>query len=86
MFLECQPKTMCRPLDPKPNIMKDGQKYTIDNTTCCPSSKIICDKSLCPPQIKNCVKEFYELKKVLGQPDDCCDEYTCGKLFNLWKI
>lgn len=52
-------------------------KVFTDTSGCCPTSKLVCDKSLCPPKLKKCEKEFYELVKIDGVKDECCEQLKC---------
>lgn len=46
----------------------------IDESGCCPVTSVICDSSLCPPEITECNEEFYEVNVKNGK---CCREYSC---------
>lgn len=72
---ECKPISECEELI-KPKL-QHGQKIITETSGCCPTYKIVCDKSLCPPKIK-CTKEFYELVAVESNGDICCDLYICS--------
>lgn len=56
-------------------------KAVIDTTGCCPASKLVCDKSLCPPKPTQCTEAFYVVEKTKSADDKiCCDTYECRKL------
>lgn len=82
--LECIPKNQCPPLQNSTTTEK-GFKTLVDSTGCCPTSKLVCDRSLCPVKPAKCVKEFYEVQIVkTANKTGCCDEYECSKNINFF--
>lgn len=75
-FSDCIPKSKCKPVQNYTSL-EPGQKVVIDSTGCCPTSKVICDKSTCPPKPLNCVEEFYMVEKIPSKPDECCEKFKC---------
>lgn len=72
----------CKPIDQcVPNVVRDlrpGEKIVQETTGCCPTSKIVCDKSTCPVKPLRCEHDFYEVVRDANQaPDTCCDAYEC---------
>lgn len=79
--LDCIPKTQCKPVQNFTQL-EPGFKAIIDTTGCCPISKLVCDKSLCPPKPIQCTEAFYVLEKTKSADDKiCCDIYECRKFF-----
>lgn len=82
-FPECIPKAQCKPLE-KLSSTELGFKNVVDTSGCCPVSKLICDKSLCPKKPAQCTEAFYILETVKKATDTkCCDEFECRK-FKTW--
>jgi hypothetical protein len=77
--LDCIPKAQCKPVQNFTQL-EPGFKAIIDTTGCCPISKLVCDKSLCPPKPAQCTEAFYVLEKTKSADDKiCCDIYECRK-------
>lgn len=74
-FLECKPKEECDVLVPP--TLKPGEKLIKEEEGCCPTQKVVCDKSTCPAKPSTCVEEFYEVYEK-QEPFDCCPTYYCG--------
>ena len=83
--LDCIPKSQCKPTQNyNTTKLEPGFKAIIDTTGCCPVSKLICDKSLCPHRPKQCTEAFYVVEKTKSADDKiCCDIYECRKFFQL---
>lgn len=63
--------------------LEPGQKTVIDTTGCCPTSKLICDKSTCPPKPPQCTEAFYSVEKTQTATDKiCCDIFECREYFS----
>lgn len=79
--LDCVPKSQCKPTQNyNTTKLEPGFKAIIDTTGCCPVSKLICDKSLCPPRPIQCTEAFYVVEKTKSADDKiCCDIYECRK-------
>lgn len=76
-FLDCIPKDQCKPLE-KLAATQPGFKVIVDETGCCPISKLVCDKSLCPTKPSQCNEAFYVLQIVkTASQTNCCDEFEC---------
>lgn len=60
-----------------PPPLKPGEKLIKDNEGCCPTQKVVCDKTTCPAKPDSCVEEFYEVYEK-QEPLDCCPTYYCG--------
>lgn len=75
-FPDCIEKSKCKPPQNYTSLLP-GITVAIDNTGCCPVSKLVCDKSKCPPKPSTCAEEFYEVEKQETLPDACCEEYKC---------
>ncbi|XP_037900754.1 hemocytin [Glossina fuscipes] len=73
---ECKPKEDCDPLEPV-GYLKYGQTVVKEEIGCCPTQKVICDKTTCLPKPPKCGMEFYEVY-TKQEPDDCCPSYECG--------
>jgi hypothetical protein len=88
-YIDCIPKAQCKPVQNYTNL-EVGFKAVVDNTGCCPTSKLICDKLLCPPKPSACTEAFYQLKQTKAANDKiCCDIYECRKSQyreNNWKF
>lgn len=72
----------CKPIDQcVPNVVRNlrpGEKVVHETSGCCPTSKIVCDKSACPVKPLGCDSDFYEvIRKPNEATDACCDEYEC---------
>lgn len=77
---DCVPKDQCKPLQSQ-QASQPGLKTIIDTTGCCPVSKVVCDKSLCPKKPSQCSEAFSVLEKTKTAGGEvCCDEYECRKL------
>ncbi|KAL7040824.1 hypothetical protein ACKWTF_000531 [Chironomus riparius] len=76
---DCIPKSQCKPTQNyNTTKLEPGFKAIIDTTGCCPVSKLICDKSLCPPRPIQCTEAFYVVEKTKSADDKiCCDIYEC---------
>lgn len=73
---ECKPIDQCVPN--KVRELRPGEKIIQEASGCCPTSKIVCDKSTCPVKSIRCEHDFYEVVRKANQPiDACCDEYEC---------
>jgi von Willebrand factor len=49
----------------------------LDTSGCCPTMKLVCDKTKCPPKPKACTEALFELLPKPTTPDSCCDEWEC---------
>lgn len=72
----------CKPIDQcVPNVVREllpGEKIVQESSGCCPTSKIVCDKSTCPMKPLRCEHDFYEVVRQANQAiDACCDVYEC---------
>lgn len=61
--------------------LEPGFKKIIDSLGCCPTSKLICDKSLCPQKPTQCTEAFYVMVTKTKTLNDkiCCEIYECRK-------
>ena len=85
LILECIAKEDCPPLK---NIssLEIGMKVEIDSTTCCNSTKAVCDPSLCPLKPARCSDAFYDVVLVRSvNVTKCCDIFECSKFMVLFK-
>jgi hypothetical protein len=76
LFPDCIEKSKCKPPQNFTDLLP-GFNVAIDNTGCCPASKLVCDKSTCPPKPKSCAEEFYEVEEQVTPADACCQEFKC---------
>lgn len=73
---DCKPYDECTPLTPL-NV-KLGEKVVADVSGCCPTHKVVCDKSKCPVKPVRCDQEFYEVYELDAiEVDQCCIEFIC---------
>ncbi|XP_037934058.1 hemocytin isoform X2 [Teleopsis dalmanni] len=73
---ECKPKEECDKLVP-PKELQPGQKVVQEELGCCPTQKIVCDKTTCPEAPQTCTEKFFEVTK-LEKPELCCPVYKCA--------
>lgn len=60
-------------------------KKVIDKTGCCAVSKLICDKSKCPPKPPQCTEAFHIMEKTQTASDKiCCDIFECREYPRFW--
>lgn len=79
---ECKPLNQCK--QTKPRSLRVGEKLVDEKIGCCPTEKIVCDKSLCPPIPSHCAEAFHEIvRKEQQNIDYCCDEFECRPPKNL---
>lgn len=73
---ECKPLAEC-----KPQVLRElqpGEDIVKELTGCCPSSKIVCDKTKCPEKPSKCDQEFYEvIADETTLKHDCCPKFKC---------
>lgn len=75
---ECKPLSECDPTKKFPLPLEPGMKVITDSSGCCPTTSLICDKTLCKPKLKDCKEKFYEVVKEISKNDkQCCEEYKC---------
>lgn len=73
----------CKPMDQcKPTMLRNllpGEFVVKEVNGCCPASKILCDKSKCPPKPTSCAQEFFEARLVTENvtAETCCPQYKC---------
>lgn len=78
---ECKPTDQCKPI-PIPKL-QPGEVIINETSGCCPTRKVICDKSKCPPKPLKCEEQFYELVKNNTVSNACCDRFDCVPPKNL---
>jgi von Willebrand factor len=61
-------------------------KKAIDTTGCCPTAKLVCDKSQCPAKPKSCKEPMFEVVPKPETPDSCCEEWDCVSPKNLCVV
>ncbi|XP_059615285.1 hemocytin [Phlebotomus argentipes] len=77
IICECKPASDCPPPEVFPAQLLPGFKVFEDTSGCCPTARLECDKSLCPPPITQCSEEFFEVVKTEAKSDECCDSFKC---------
>lgn len=75
-YLDCIPKSKCKPVQNYTSL-EPGIKVVVDSTGCCPTSKLICDKSTCPAKPTSCSEEFYVVEKIPSKAEECCEKFKC---------
>lgn len=74
---ECKPVDQC--VSYAVRSLRPGEKIVQETSGCCPTTKIVCDKSTCPMKPVRCEHDFYEVVRKVNPSldDECCDEYEC---------
>uniref|UniRef100_A0A1B0CRT0 VWFC domain-containing protein n=1 Tax=Lutzomyia longipalpis TaxID=7200 RepID=A0A1B0CRT0_LUTLO len=74
---ECKPADDCPPPEEFPQKLLPGFRVVKDSSGCCPTSRLECDRSLCPPKISKCQEEFFEVTETPAKEGECCDVVRC---------